>query len=103
MNADQNNTAQGLHPDFALWANREADRLQDRKEEERDEAFRAVAAARKELDQIEEQIRLADADEPHYPVGYVQGLDVRPVFGFFGVLREQAKFAKYVEAARNDA
>lgn len=99
--ADQNN--QDLHPEFARFVEAEEARLAEQREFERDEAHRAVVAARKELDRIEESLRLADANEPYCRVGSVNGLDVRPVFSFFGAVERQAELAKYVAAARDDA
>lgn len=54
----------------------------------------AVAAARKELDNIEEQLDLAALGCPFRRVGRVDGVDAGAVFGAFQAIEALARFRK---------
>lgn len=62
---------------------------------EADRAYRSIEEARKELDEIEAQLRLAEAGEPYKRIGTIRGVDAAPVFGAFAALETEAMLQRH--------
>jgi hypothetical protein len=54
-------------------------------------AFDGIERARKELDQIEKQLRLALDGQPYLRIGEVRGCNAQPIFTTFAAIEHRAK------------
>lgn len=67
-----------------------------------DNAHRAIAQARLELDRIEAQLVLADSGQPYLRVGTVNGVSAQAVFDAFGAIERIATLDNVINAARKE-